>query len=921
MSTASRRFLVRCLGAILLAVALGAPASGGTSPVQASPDAPGPVAFESAWPAGVQRRWIGPEYWANRLQDWRLRSGRLECVQGADRFPLRTLHLLTRRARAEPGTLTMSVRTGPIDPVADGPPRGWSGFLIGAGGDHVDYRLTALVHHRPAADGGLLAVVDPSGQVAFRDNSRSAAAGTLWSIRGPIADGDVPVVESSSGRGAGRGMDHGGPVDLRLEVRPAGTAYRLHLSARDAATGQLLSEATLDEVQPPQVDGGLALVSHLGPAGSARGFWFQDWRLAGSKVGAHGDRAFGPVLCVQYTLGRDVLKLTAQMGPLGRDDTRTAALQVRDPGGAWRTAADAGLVDDSFTFHFKVQGWDSTRDQPYRILYDLAAGDGRAKPYEYHGTIRREPRAKPEIVIASFTGHKIYTGGLRWNHEGIWFPHAELVDALGFHDPDLLFFSGDQIYEGDLDPAQARPEDAALLDYLYKWYRWCWAFGGLTRDVPAVTIPDDHDVYHGNLWGAGGKRARAEPGTTAQDSGGYKMSPRFVNAVHRTQTGHLPDPWDPRPIGAGYTVYFTRLDYAGVSYAILADRQFKSSPTVMVPEGRVVNGWFQNPDFDPAGQADVPGAVLLGERQLAMLREWSVDFADGVWMKVALSQTPFANVATLPEDATSGAVIPSLPYRPEHEYPENHKLAADADSNGWPQSGRNRALGELRRGFAIHLAGDQHLGSLIEYGIDQARDAGFAFSAPAIANTWPRRWFPPEPGRNRKPGAPRYCGDYRDGFGNLMTVHAVSNPVISGHEPANLYDRAPGYGIVRLDRRTRRITFECWPRWVDPSGPGAAQYEGWPRTINQIDNYGPMPVGWLPTIRVTGAEDFVVQIRNEATREIEYAIRARGDTYHPMVFGQGPYTVSIGEPSTSRMRTVSGLTPRPDQRQVIEVEW
>jgi hypothetical protein len=710
-------------------------------------------------------------------------------------------------------------------------------------------------------------------------------------------------------------------VDLRLEVEPAGATYRLRLSARDAVTGDLFSEATLDDVSPGLIDGGLALVSHLGPTGSTNGFWFKDWRVSGGKVAIHGDRAFGPVLCAQYTLSRDVLKLTAQMGPLGPSDSQTARLQVRDPGEDWRTVMASQLVPDSFTFHFKVEGWDSTRDHPYRVLYELAAGEGGARPFEYHGTVRKEPGDKAKFVIASFTGHKIYTGGLRWNHEGIWFPHRELVEAVRYHGPDLLFFSGDQIYEGDLDPAQSRPEDKALLDYLYKWYRWCWAFGGLTRDVPAVTIPDDHDVYHGNLWGAGGKRARAEDGMTAQDSGGYKMSPRFVNAVHSTQTGHLPDPWDPRPIGAGYSVYFTRLDYAGLSCAILADRQFKSSPTVMVPEGNVVNGWFQNPDFDPAEKADVPGAVLLGERQLEMLSDWSVDFADGVWMKVVLSQTPFANVATLPQDATSGAVIPSLPYHPENEYPDNDKLAADADSNGWPQSGRNRALREFRRGFAIHLAGDQHLGSLIEYGIDEWRDAGFAFAAPAIANTWPRRWWPAEPGGNRRPNDPPYCGNFRDGFGNLMTVYAVSNPVISGHEPANLYDRAPGYGIVRLDRRTRRITFECWPRWVDPAAPGATQYNGWPRTINQLNNHAYLPAGWLPTIDVSGVENFVIQVKDEATDEIEYALRTRGRTFHPMAFGQGPYTISIGEPETWRIKVVRGLTPSLDQKQVIEIEW
>jgi hypothetical protein len=35
--------------------------------------------FYSDFPQDVQRYWIGPEYWSNPLQDWRLRDGRVEC--------------------------------------------------------------------------------------------------------------------------------------------------------------------------------------------------------------------------------------------------------------------------------------------------------------------------------------------------------------------------------------------------------------------------------------------------------------------------------------------------------------------------------------------------------------------------------------------------------------------------------------------------------------------------------------------------------------------------------------------------------------------------------------------------------------------------------------------------------------------------
>jgi hypothetical protein len=787
--------------------------------------------FASSWPDDVDRTWIGPAYWANRLQDWRIRGGRLECVEGGPRFPLRTLHLLTRSTRPAAGTLDLTVTTGPLDADEGTVPPGWSGFLIGAGGDHVDHRLTALVHHRPAADGGLLAVVDATGRVMLRDHARPAGGGGGWSIAGPVEPEDMPVLAAAPDRGAAPA----GPVALHLAARPDGPGYRLTLTARAAATGDVLGEVVLDDVPAAQVDGGIALVSHRG-AGPGRGFWFRDWRGRGTKLRTHPDRAFGPVLATQYTLGDGVLKLTAQLGPLGADDTPAARLRIATPAGVWRTVATAPIDDDSFTARFRVEGWDAGRDTPYRVVYDLAGGGGRTVRHAYDGIVRAEPVDAGEIVIGSLNCHKVYTGPLRWNHDGVWFPHGELVDAVRHHDPDLLFFAGDQVYEGDLDPAVRAPEDEAVLDYLGKWFRWCWAFGDLTRDRPTVTIPDDHDVYHGNLWGAGGRRARATADMTAQDSGGYVMSPRFVNAVHRTQTGHLPDPRDPDLIGAGYSTYHTTLDYAGVSFAILADRQFKSSPTVRVPEGDVVNGWFRNPDFDPATQSDAPGAVLLGAAQLAMLRAWATDWPDGTWMKVALSQTPFTNVATLPRDAASGAVLPGLPVLPADTPPADHRLAADADSNGWPRSGRDRAVRALRRGAAIHLAGDQHLGSLVEYGLDDWRDAGYVFTAPAIANTWPRRWHPPAPGLHRGPGAPPYTGDFIDGFGNRMTVHAVANPVVSGRRPAALHDRAPGYGIVRLHRATRRITFECWPRWADPTRPDARQYPGWPRTIEQTDN-------------------------------------------------------------------------------------
>jgi hypothetical protein len=839
--------------------------------------------FCSAWPKEIERTWIGPEYWSNRLQDWRISGGRLECVTaGADH----NVHLLTRQLGRQKGDLRMRVRLGRLDESAPALRNGWVGFRIGAKGLYGEYRDNAIRGE------GLNLGITTAGSL-FIGSIQTAKPQKLGGLR----------------------LDD---MELRLTAEPSGASYLLTLSAFDPETGKLLAHASRGDIPADDLVGNLALVCHEGPARkgeAARGasvrFWFRDWRVSGSKVDVHDEQTFGPILFAQHTLSKGVLKMTAQMPPIGENDSQVVRLQIQEKGpGPWKTIGEAGIHKLARTATFRIADWDSSRDTPYRLVYDLMCPDGKPQEHYWAGTIRREPVDKKTIVVAGFTGNN-----------DLGFPNTDVVKHVTAHNPDVLVFTGDQIYErvGGYG-TQRSPLEMACLDYLRKWYILGWSFGDLMRDRPSVCMPDDHDVYHGNIWGAGGRPAKGT-GQKGQDSGGYTMPAEWVNMVQRTQTSHLPDPYDPTPVEQGIGVYYCEMHYGGVSFAILEDRKFKSSPTVMIPEGNVVNGWFQNPNFDPEKGADVPGAKLLGERQLAFLRHWAADWSNGVWMKVALSQTLFANLATLPKPASTDAGVPGLRIMAPGEYPGNDQLAADADSNGWPQTGRNKALREMRRGFAFHLCGDQHLGSTIQYGADEWHDAPFALCVPAVANIWPRRWFPPEPGRNRKPGSPNYTGDFKDAFGNRMSVYAVANPVRSGREPSALYDRSTGYGIVKLERDSRTITIECWPRYADPTDPtSGGQYPGWPITIHQTDNYGRKAAAYLPTIKVGGMTDPVVQVVDETNDEIIYTLRIRGASFPPMVFKAGVYTVRIGEPGTRRMKTLTGVRPAPpDGSETIEV--
>ena len=391
------------------------------------------------------------------------------------------------------------------------------------------------------------------------------------------------------------------------------------------------------------------------------------------------------------------------------------------------------------------------------------------------------------------------------------------------------------------------------------------------------------------------------------------MPPVWVNMIQRTQTSHMPDPDDPTPVWQGISVYYGSLNVGGVSFAILEDRKWKSSPTVVLPDARIINGWSKVPAYDAATDGDVAGAVLLGQRQLDYLDTWAADWSAGTWMKVVISQTIFANVATLPRaDADSDEITPRLRVLPPGGYAEDDVRVQDHDSNGWPQTGRNKALERMRRAFAFHIAGDQHLGSTVQYGIDDWRDAGFAICVPSVANIWPRRWFPSSAdGHNRKSGAPPYTGDFLDGFGNKVTVLAVSNPHTVTVEPQWINLRAPGYGIISFHRESRKITMANWPRWVDASQPDAKPYPGWPVTIDQMDNYGREAVAYLPTVKVQGVTDPVVQVIDESNNEIVYTIRITGNAFQPKVFREGSYTIRVGEPNTPRMRTFEHVQTAP----------
>ncbi|MAT69654.1 MAG: hypothetical protein CMJ58_09035 [Planctomycetaceae bacterium] len=538
-----------------------------------------------------------------------------------------------------------------------------------------------------------------------------------------------------------------------------------------------------------------------------------------------------------YTHDHGVLKMTAQLFPLKPDEPREVRLELQQ-GGQWREVAVAPVAYPGWSAHFRIEPWDATRDVNYRVRHGEVAG--------FTGRIRRDPVDKPALVVATMSCNSSRTTGGR----------AEIVDNLLQQDPDLLFFAGDQTYRHTQHTAG--------------WIEFGLQFRDVIRDRPTITIPDDHDIGQPNLWGENGKLSTL----AGNADGGYMYPPSYVNMVQRQQTWHLPDPVDPKPVERGIGVYFTRLRVGGVDFAILEDRKFKSGPAGKIPRQGPRPDHVNDPSYDPAS-IDLPELQLLGERQLKFLRDWGQDWT-GADMKVALSQTAFC-----------GAV---------HMHGQrNNRLLADLDCNGWPQSGRYAALREIRRAWATHLCGDQHLAVVVKHGIDSWGDGPYAFTSPALVNTIYGRWWHPEdeqPGANPRADCPLpWTGNYRDGLGNRLSMLAYANP-------PDIHDerqRGDGYGLVRFNKQTQTATFECWPRFAKASAGPRGQFPGWPVEIAIRDNDGREPVAWLPPLEFHELDRPVVQVVQQPSGEILYTVRAASNRFQAPVYRHGEYLVRYGQ--------------------------
>lgn len=733
------------------------------------------------WSNTHDRVWLGENFWANPMENWKIVEGAAECqsMEGG-----RNVHLITHQLEDTDKEFLMSVRCSQVESKAVD---AGVGFRIGVKSDLNEFRSNSF------AGGGLNAGID-NGQLVL----------------------------------AGKRRDISGEVDLddfiiQVQGKPKGNQYELTVEVQQAGGNTI--DSMSQTVKKEAVLGNVAIANNFNspnrrgqtPAQKKQGarYRFQNWTVGGSAFTVRPERAFGPILWSMYSLSDSrsdegfVMKISAFTGPLGAKDNQSVELHV-EKNGEWQSLGTAELDTDAWVATFRIPNWNEKIETPYLLKYAEKGKDGSESSSKWTGTIKANPAGRP-LRLGALTCQNDYG-----------FPYEPVANNLVKLDPDMLYFSGDQLYENHGGFGIIRePAEPAILNYLRKYYQFGWAFREAMKDRPTLVIPDDHDVFQGNIWGEGGAKMKDLAGGTSS-KGGYREPARMVNAVHKTCVSHHPDFADPKPVKQDISVYYGDMVYGGVSFAVIADRQWKSGPErVETGSGRADHVMDQ--DFDTS-VLDKPGLVLLGERQEEWLKKWSDDWR-GHSMKVLLSQTVFAGVAT-------------------HHGGYDGYLKADLDCGGWPQTQRDKAIDIVRASKALHINGDQHLASLSQYGVEKQRDSNWAYCTPAISAGYPRWWRPDEVGmehENRPSHNLPNTGEFIDGLGNKIYVYAVGNPIVP--KGKNRYETAhqkgSGFGLVIIDTEKKTYHLDAFRFLVDPTdGNPENQFPGWPVTIQQQENAG-----------------------------------------------------------------------------------
>ncbi|MGB9892862.1 MAG: hypothetical protein ACPLRA_00505, partial [Candidatus Saccharicenans sp.] len=475
----------------------------------------------------ISRSWVGSYFYSFRLEDWRIHQGRIECLRPSANC---YLYLLTREVEGNSGSLAIRFLVT-IPELPERPrTRNFIGLRIGIKGKTGDYREAAV------SGQGLEVGLATDGLLFIGELESVSSEEKLETLRRVLRK----------------------EAEFRLNLEAEGNEFNLRLAVAEPVSGKVLDELEEFHLPADRVSGGLALVSNLPEVKTSSEnpvSFFKEFKAEGNLLKSFEERALGPVVFTLYTLSQKTLRLTAQLIPGSLTEETVVNLDIQQDG-HWVEKAKSRLNLNSWTACFEIPDWNYQEDKEFRLRI-VEPEPALEIARNYTGKIRKDPLEKDQIWLAVLSNNQ---------EEG--FPHLRLVSELKKHDPDLIFFGGNQIYgrpaaywRQNLSLEQARQE------YWRQWLLFGWEFSDLLKNRPAILIPEARDFFQLKLWGENGRSVVTETISdpiAAQDSGGFLMPQEFIQLVLETQTSHLPHLKDKPPAPASWESYCCEVRAGGL---------------------------------------------------------------------------------------------------------------------------------------------------------------------------------------------------------------------------------------------------------------------------------------------------------------------------------------------------------------------
>lgn len=363
--------------------------------------------FQFDWSPDLSQKWIGRHFWQNSYRDWQQANGRVEVTHpGGNRSAVTTTYAIDATK-----DFTLTMRMGQSQD-AQPDKTGWGGFKLGLQGNriHTDNWKNQMIHCI-----GTPAGITADGRLFIDQVTEDAPRLKQWT-----------------------------DLTLRLTAHVSGDQSQLTLTAESG------SEIHVISLSLPQktISGMFALTSHNGTTGTDGRFddgkrndagslshWFDELAGSGPGVVQTPERQFGPIAFNQFLTSSGTLRVNAQLAPYDETYVEALTLEIAE-GESWKPIATARYDEPSSTALFLVPNWNIQQDVRYRISWVGTGFDGKSYTQHYEGTIPAQPLER-DVVLGSFNC-------MHWTG----FPYADSVSQMLKIQPDILAFTGDQLYEG-----------------------------------------------------------------------------------------------------------------------------------------------------------------------------------------------------------------------------------------------------------------------------------------------------------------------------------------------------------------------------------------------------------------------------------------------------------------------------------------